>query len=151
MYIALHVSGMMRDKLCLDILVEYCSAVYEHPDAKNLRVASRRASAHMLCLKWVSCFVMYGSTFPRSVWKLFTSILIYWIKPSSGLSWSSRYIVAWLPNSPLFLNQSLHHTRLWALACFFFFIYNPRIIPHKAIFFLSTVFGMVRQVPHPTP
>ncbi|MPC93293.1 hypothetical protein E2C01_088416 [Portunus trituberculatus] len=30
------------------------------------------------------------------------------------------------------------------------FIPTPRMIPHKAISFLSTVFGMVRQVLHPT-
>ena len=143
MYIAWHVSGMMRDKLCLDILVEYCRSVYEHPDDKNLRVASRRASALMLCLKCVSCFVMYGLTLPRSVWKLLISILIYWIKPSTGLLWSSRYRVAWLPNSPLLSNHSLHHTRFASLDCFRFFIHMPRIIPHKAIFFLSTVFGMM--------
>ena len=131
-------------------MVEYCSAVYEHPDNKNLRVASRRASAHMLCLNLVPCFVMYGSTFARSVWKLFISILIYWIKLTSGLSWSSRYIVAWLPNFPLLLNHSLHRTRLWSLACFCFFIHTPRISPHKAIFFLSTVLGRVRQIPHST-
>ncbi|MPC97884.1 hypothetical protein E2C01_093222 [Portunus trituberculatus] len=67
----------MSDKLCFDILVEYCSAVYEHPDAKNLSVASRQASAYILWLKRVSCFVKYGSTLARRVQKLFTSILMY--------------------------------------------------------------------------
>ena len=48
------------ERLCFDILVEYCKLAYDPPAARKRSVASRRAPGDMLSRSWVSSFTMYG-------------------------------------------------------------------------------------------